>query len=213
MDHTSRMTALLGRFRRERNGAVADTMGYRGRRYGLNYGVSLPTVRSVARAEGRDHEFARYLFLQDVRELRLAALWIAEPERIGSGEFAFWAGGIVNSELAEECAFALLSRARRGEAWCRAWSEEGEELLQYAAIVGAARIPEIDLRAWLPRLRAMVAARPDSALLARGGEVLLSALLASGRMPREELAAWIGTLPEGGAARRIADELSWRMEG
>ena len=26
MDHTSRMTALLGAFRRERNGAVADAM-------------------------------------------------------------------------------------------------------------------------------------------------------------------------------------------
>ena len=30
MDYTSRMAALLGRFRRERNGVVADTMQYRG---------------------------------------------------------------------------------------------------------------------------------------------------------------------------------------
>ena len=46
MDYTSRMAALLGRFRRERNGVVADTMQYRGKAYGLNYGVSLPTVLS-----------------------------------------------------------------------------------------------------------------------------------------------------------------------
>lgn len=51
MDYTSRMAALLGRFRRERNGVVADTMQYRGKAYGLNYGVSLPTIRAVARAD------------------------------------------------------------------------------------------------------------------------------------------------------------------
>ena len=47
MDYTSRMAALLGRFRRERNGVVADTMQYRGKAYGLNYGVSLPTTPYV----------------------------------------------------------------------------------------------------------------------------------------------------------------------
>ena len=51
MDVPARLAALLGRFRRERNGVVADTMQYRGKAYGLNYGVSLPTIRAVARAE------------------------------------------------------------------------------------------------------------------------------------------------------------------
>ena len=83
-DFTSRMVALLGAMRRERNGAVADAMRYYGADYGLNYGVSLPTVRTLARACGRDHEFARYLYAQEVRELRLAALHIAEPERLTS---------------------------------------------------------------------------------------------------------------------------------
>ena len=43
MDFTSRMVALLGELRRERNGAVADAMCLCGKPYGLNYGVSLPT--------------------------------------------------------------------------------------------------------------------------------------------------------------------------
>ncbi len=71
------MVALLRELRRERNGAVADSMRYYGTPYGLNYGVSLPTLRRIARAETPDHGFARYLYLQDVRELRLAALHIA----------------------------------------------------------------------------------------------------------------------------------------
>ena len=91
------MVALLGELRRERNGAVADAMRCYGAPYGLNYGVSLPTLRKLARAETPDHDFARYLYLQEVRELRLAALHIARPESLTPDEFPAWAAGIVNS--------------------------------------------------------------------------------------------------------------------
>ena len=91
MDYTSRMLALLRELRRERNGAVADSMRYYGTPYGLNYGVSLPTLRRIARAEAPDHGFARYLYRQDVRELRLAALHIACPACLTPEEFAAWA--------------------------------------------------------------------------------------------------------------------------
>ena len=134
MDFTSRMVALLGELRRERNGAVADAMSPFGKPYGLNYGVSLPTLRQIARAERPDHDFARYLYVQDVRELRLAALYVAQAERVTADEAEFWAAGIVNSEVAEEASFALLSRA--------------SPLLQYAALLAAARSPQASL-AWV----------------------------------------------------------------
>lgn len=85
MDFTSRMAVLLGAFRRERNGAVADSMRFYGAPCGLNYGVSLPTLRTLARAEAADHDFAKYLWRQDVRCLRLAALHIADPARLTPG--------------------------------------------------------------------------------------------------------------------------------
>ena len=140
MDYTSRMAALLGRFRRERNGVVADTMQYRGKAYGLNYGVSLPTIRAVARAERPDSDFARFLYRQDVRELKLAAFWIADPVQVTSVEFSDWGEGIANSEMAEECAFALMSRSPRGDEWGRAWCDTGNELLGYAAGRDVSRI-------------------------------------------------------------------------
>lgn len=87
MNHTSRMTALLGELRRERNGAVADAMRLVGAPYGLNYGVSLPTLRRLARAEKPDYAFAKFLSLQDVRELRLAAYHIADPAGLRPANF------------------------------------------------------------------------------------------------------------------------------
>lgn len=147
MDFTSRMVALLGELRRERNGAVADAMCLCGKPYGLNYGVSLPTLRRIARAETPDHDFARYLYVQDVRELRLAALYIAQPERVTADEADFWAAGIINSEVAEEASFALLSRVGVLPALFRSWIT-ASPLLQYAALLAAARSPQASL-AWV----------------------------------------------------------------
>lgn len=147
MDFTSRMVALLGELRRERNGAVADAMCLCGKPYGLNYGVSLPTLRRIARAETPDHDFARYLYVQDVRELRLAALYIAQPERVTMDEAAFWAAGIINSEVAEEASFALLSRVGVLPELFRSWIT-ASPLLQYAALLAAARSPQASL-AWV----------------------------------------------------------------
>lgn len=147
MDFTSRMVALLGELRRERNGAVADAMCLCGKPYGLNYGVSLPTLRRIARAETSDHDFARYLYVQDVRELRLAALYIAQPERVTMDEAEFWAAGIINSEVAEEASFALLSRVGVLPELFRSWIT-ASPLLQYAALLAAARSPQASL-AWV----------------------------------------------------------------
>ena len=194
MDFTSRMVALLGELRRERNGAVADALRCYGAPYGLNYGVSLPTLRKLARAETPDHDFARYLYLQEVRELRLAALHIARPESLTPDEFPAWAAGIVNSEVAEEAAFAFLSRSAALPALFDAWIADPNPLLRYAALHSAAR-SDLLTAAWIaPAVEAVrraavcaaeslskPAAAPLSAssaarLIAQGAVALLSAV-------------------------------------
>ena len=110
MSHTERMIALLGAMRREMNGEVSETMTDRGVSYGLNYGVSIPSVREIARRETADHAFAKYLYGQQVRELRLAACHLADPAMVTVDEFSFWSRGLTTGELAAELAFALLSR-------------------------------------------------------------------------------------------------------
>ena len=79
MNATSKMVALLGELRREMNGAVVDSMREKGIEYALSYGVSIPTIRALARQYAPDDELARLLYQQQVRELQLAALTIASP--------------------------------------------------------------------------------------------------------------------------------------
>ena len=59
MDNTQRMIALLGRVRKEMNGAVSESMATHGQKYGLNYGVSVATLRAVAATESPDYTFAK----------------------------------------------------------------------------------------------------------------------------------------------------------
>ena len=205
MDYTSRMAALLGRFRRERNGVVADTMQYRGKAYGLNYGVSLPTIRAVARAERPDSDFARFLYRQDVRELKLAAFWIADPVQVTSVEFSDWGEGIANSEMAEECAFALMSRSPRGDEWGRAWCDTGNELLGYAGLLALSRIPHPDFSSLVPVLRRLVVTYPESNLVAQGVVALLAAIMTNPAVQRRDIEIFLSSLGPGKTARYIEE--------
>jgi len=222
MDATSRMVALLGAMRRERNGAVADGMRCCGAPYGLNYGVSLPTVRAIARAETPDHAFARYLYRQEVRELRLAALHIAQPELLTLDELPDWEAGIVNSEVAEEAAFALLSRAPVFPKIFERWSAAAEPLPVYAALMAAARWPEAPAE-WIPRAvdsvrrcaaEAAAERQPACAarLLAQGAVALLAAI--GGRSEENRLAVLraAGSGSAAPAEAYLREELEWRLD-
>ncbi len=219
MDFTSRMVALLGELRRERNGAVADAMRCYGAPYGLNYGVSLPTLRKLARAETPDHDFARYLYLQEVRELRLAALHIARPESLTPDEFPAWAAGIVNSEVAEEAAFAFLSRSAALPALFDAWIADPNPLLRYAALHSAAR-SDLLTAAWIaPAVESLSkpAAAPLSAssaarLIAQGAVALLSAVGGLNEENRQAVLRAAGSLGKLPAEDYVHEELTWRLE-
>lgn len=207
------MIRLLGALRREMNGAVADGMYLYGRPYGLNYGVSLPTVRSIARAEGCDHDFARYLFRQQVRELRLAALHIADPRRLDIAEAAFWAEGITNSEAAEEAAFALLSKSPSIKEIYGEWSRSDDEFTVYSALMAAARSIADDASV-IESVPPIVAHHCASRPVAQGAVALMAAACTSERMHACVMTALdsIRDMQEAFASEYITDEMSWRME-
>ncbi len=208
------MVALLARMRRERNGAVADTMRYYGTAYGLNYGVSLPTVRQIARSEDRDHAFARMLWMQDVRELKLAALHLAESERLTLEEASWWASGLINSELAEEAAFALLCRTPHLPAIFVAWTKAETPLLAYAALLGGARFSQLTVQWLQPTLEAVHRATGEMArLVAQGAIALLEAIGRQNGTSRQAVLSAVDPFESSGNPEEqfMREELLWRL--
>ena len=217
---TSKMIQLLGALRKEMNGAVADSMYYYGDYYGLNYGVSLPTVRSRAVAVGKDHEFAKYLYKQQVRELRLAALHIADATLVDCKEAEFWAEGVINSEIAEEMAFALLRHTKELSSIFDCWTKSGNKFLAHAAMMAAARSDLSTQSEIIERVAEVVEAFPEERIIAQSAVALLAAVIDKHLIaPTEEtnhakelISKTIEAIPQCSAKEYIAEEIAWRME-
>lgn len=208
MDNTSRMVALLGAVRKQMNGAVLDTLRYYGSDYGLNYGVAIHSLRETARKTGRDDGFARFLYRQQVRELRIIALWIAEPERTTSADFPFWAAGIINSEVAEQAAHALLSQIDDIDALLAGWCASENALLAYAALLAASRSERVSVGALTEGVRSAVGRFPDNRIVAQGATAALASVAGE---HRERVLLLLDGLDDTPTARLVRDEMSWRM--
>lgn len=125
MTTTEKMVALMRRLKIEMNGAVTDAMREYGGGtpgYGLNYGVSLPTIRDVAREYAPDHELGLALWRQDVREMKLAALFVADPMQVAAAQMEAWASDWRVPELAEQCAMQLFWKSPDAFKQAAAWA-------------------------------------------------------------------------------------------
>ena len=124
-----RMAAMMRSLHQEMNGAVVEAMTSRGIVYPLSYGVAVPAIRQVAAQYAPDHELARLLYRQQVRELRLAGVYVADPEQVTVEELDFWARGVINSEVAEHLAYGLLGRTRWVETLLLHWLDGAESVI------------------------------------------------------------------------------------
>lgn len=202
------MVALLGAVRKQMNGAVLDTLRYYGADYGLNYGVAIHSLRETARETGRDDGFARFLYRQQVRELRIIALWIAEPDCTTAADFPFWAAGIINSEVAEQAAHALLSQIDDIDALLAGWCASENALLAYAALLAASRSVRASVGAVTEGVRSAVGRFPDNRIVAQGATAALASVAGE---HRERVLLLLDGLDDTPTARLVRDEMSWRM--
>ncbi|MDR0954773.1 MAG: DNA alkylation repair protein [Rikenellaceae bacterium] len=116
-----RMVEILRRMKPERHGAVVEAMAERGVSYGASYGVAIPVIRRVAGEYAPDHALAEYLFLQDVRELKLAAVYVDDPAEVTAEQMNRWAEAMPTDEVMEHAAMQLFYAAPDAPKVIRAW--------------------------------------------------------------------------------------------
>lgn len=214
MNATSRMVALLGELRREMNGAVVDSMHDKGIDYALSYGVSIPTIRALARQYAPDDELARLLYRQQVRELQLAALSIASPESVTVEELTFWSEGVTTVEMAENVATVLIARTSVAEVAAKEWLATESGLLRYAAMLIGARCVGLKIADIADSLAKALRSVPVGleVVSAHGAAVLLAACGTRSDDERGAAKAFIEALPEGSLRDRIDDEAGWQLD-
>lgn len=197
---------LLYRLRKEMNGAALDTMRYFGADYERNYGVQIYAIRNLAREIGADHELAKYFYTQNIREVRLVALWIADAEQVTIADFDFWAEGIINSEVAEQASHALLSRVACIAELLTTWCASENALLAYCALLSAARNGGVESNAAVDAVLSAVSNFSDNRLVAQGATALAI------NLSDEAVQQLLDHLPDNPTAHLLRDEVAWRVE-
>lgn len=197
---------LLYRLCKEMNGAALDTMRYFGEDYERNYGVQIYAIRNLAREIGTDHELAKSFYAENIREVRLVALWIADAEQVDVADFDFWASGIINSEVAEQASHALLSRIADIDKLLTAWCELESPLLAYCALLSAARNSGVGQTVVVNALLRAVANHPDNRLVAQGATALAI------NLADEAIKELLANLPDNPTSQLLKEEIAWRVE-
>lgn len=211
MDNTQRMIALLGKVRKQMNGAVSESMATHGQQYGLNYGVSIATLREIAASETQDYAFAKYLYQQQVRELKLCACHIADPKMVDTHEFPFWSRGITNAELAEELAFALLSKIYDINSLMGIWTTESNEMVAYAALMAASRNERTMSEVAYIAIENAIKANPESEYIAQGVVALVCYIASRDKSVKVGIPTLLSNLADSATKRRVEEELEWRL--
>ena len=197
---------LLYRLRKEMNGAALDYMRYYGADYERNYGVQIYALRDIAQQIGCDDDLARYLYADTIREVRLVGAWIADAERVTTEDFDFWGGGVINSEVAEQLAHALMSRIGAINELLDEWCAGNNALLAYTALLAASRNQGVDGECAVRAVLSAVNCFSDNALIVRGASALAMTLSA------DRVSEILAKLPQSPTATALRDEIAWLCE-
>lgn len=143
----------------ERRGTKANREGMA--RYGITakkvFGVSMGTMKSLAKELGRDHDLARALWKEGWHETRALAAMVGEPGRVTPSEMERWAKQFDNWAVCDTVTFVLWDRTPHAWTKVREWSSRDEEFVKRAAFALLASLTVHDKAApderYLPGLK------------------------------------------------------------
>lgn len=119
---------LLARLKREKNGAVVGAVDSLVTKNLFSYGVSLPTIKSIVGPYKGNHDLALNLFQSNIRELKLAAIYIDSHSELTMCQVKEWSSSLSTLELFENVTFALFSKSDIYEDILNYWREQNKPL-------------------------------------------------------------------------------------
>lgn len=102
------------------------------------FGVGMPAVRRLARELGTDHALAVALWDSGVREARLLAALVEDPDAVTDGQAERWVADLDSWDVCDHTC-GLFLRTRFAERKIRAWTRREEPFVRRAGFVLIAR--------------------------------------------------------------------------
>jgi len=105
-------------------------------RFGINskgtLGISIPTLRRLAREIGRDHELALRLWKSGLHEARILAGFVADPAKLTEALAERWVNDFDSWDVCDQVA-ALLEQVPFARKKIRQWAASDREFVKRAA--------------------------------------------------------------------------------
>lgn len=117
------------------NGEIADNMRKEGIVYKVNYGVSIPEIQQIAKKYKDDHELALELYSEEIRECKIIASIIDDPEKITGEQIDDWSNDFDNPEIVEQVCGNLIWKSEYALSRSIEWCLSDDELLQKAGLI------------------------------------------------------------------------------
>ena len=123
-------------------------------------GVSIPTLRRIARGHRRDHALALALWTTGIHEARILASMVDDPALVTRRQMDAWVVALDSWDVCDQVCGNLFRSARAVDAAARAWARRPETYVRRAAFSVAATQavhdrdrPDADFEAWFPRIQ------------------------------------------------------------
>lgn len=102
-----KLKQIKQRFRLMMNGMASQSMREKGLGYSINWGISLPALKTLAGEYGKDYDLAIELWKENIRECKILATLIMPPADVQPDLACLWVSQIPNPEIAAMVSFNL----------------------------------------------------------------------------------------------------------
>jgi len=126
---------IIAQIRQRMNGAVVESMLESGIIYKVNYGVTVPELQQIAQPYKGDHDLAIRLFDEDIRECKIIASMIDDPDKVTGDQIDTWSEEFINQEIVEQLCSNLLWKSDFALPRSFEWCLEEDALLKKAGLL------------------------------------------------------------------------------
>lgn len=120
-------------------------------RFGINpentLGVSIPSLRKLARAAGRDHSLAGRLWSSGIHEARILAGMIDDPALVTESQMERWVRDFDSWDVCDQCCSNLFDKTALAYEKAAEWSARDEEFVKRAGFALMAALAVHDKKA------------------------------------------------------------------
>ncbi len=148
---------ILANLKQQANPEAVAGMARFGIRGQVVYGISLPTLRALAKSIGRNHELAQQLWDSGVHEAQLLATLVDVPASVTTAQMERWVAEFDSWDVCDQCCSNLFGETPFAGQKISEWTERDEEFVKRAGFVLMAvlavhdkKAPNAQFEAYLP---------------------------------------------------------------